>query len=105
MTKQFIKKITNDNGVTFNVILFKEKRKKLVSFYDSRYKDGFTKYGQPVSRYYMNTLLGKDGFGGSIANSGICLHGGVDDWSIGPKQSKILCDWLEKNRKKLDQAA
>jgi hypothetical protein len=99
------KKIINDKGIAFNVTLSKEGKAKFITFYDSRYKDRpfFCKYGQQVAKYYMNTLLGKDGFGGSIKNGyGLDLYGGVDDWYIDSKASNKLINWIEKTKHKLN---
>ena len=70
MNKNYKKKLTNNIGVVFNVTLTKEKNAKYITFYDSRFKDRpfFSKYCQHVAKYHMNTLLGKDGLGGSIIN-------------------------------------
>ena len=105
MNKSYRKKVTNDIGIVFNVTLTKEKNAKYITFYDSRFKDRpfFSKYGQQVAKYYMNTLLGKDGFGGgSIKNSYLNLQGGVDDWYIDSKASNKLINWIEKTKHKLN---
>lgn len=100
---QYRKKITNDKGISFNVILSKEGKAKYITFYDLRYKDKpfFSKYGQQVAKYYMNTLLGKDGYG-SIKNRGLDLYGGVDDWYIDSNASNKLINWIEKTKHKLN---
>ena len=102
MNKTYRKKLTNDIGIVFNVTLTKEKNAKYITFYDSRFIRGFSKLGQQVSKYYMNTLLGKDGFGGSIVNRGLDLYGGVDDWYIDSKASNKLINWIEKTKHKLN---
>jgi len=100
---QYRKKITNDKGISFNVILSKEGKAKYITFYDLRYKDKpfFSKYGQQVAKYYMNTLLGKDGYC-SIKNRGLNLYGGVDDWYIDSNASNKLINWIEKTKHKLN---
>jgi len=100
-TPQYRKKITNDKGIVFNVVMNKQKNHKLITFYDSRYIKGFTKLGQGVATYRVNTLLGLDGFG-SIKNRDLNLYGGVDDWYIDSKASNKLIDWIEKTKHKLD---
>ena len=97
------KKIVNDKGIAFNVTLTKEGKAKYITFYDSRYKDKpfFNKYGQQVAKYYMNTLLGKDGYG-SIKNRALDLYGDVDDWYIDSKASNKLINWIEKTKHKLN---
>nr|BAR28732.1 hypothetical protein [uncultured Mediterranean phage uvMED] len=102
MNKTYRKKLTNDIGIVFNVTLTKEKNAKYITFYDSRFIRGFSKLGQQVAKYYMNTLLGKDGFGGSIVNRGLDLYGGVDDWYIDSKASNKLINWIEKTKHKLN---
>ena len=100
---QYRKKITNDKGISFNVVLSKEGKAKYITFYDSRYIKNFTKYGQQVAKYYMNTLLGKDGLENkSIKNTALCLYGGVDDWYIDSKASNKLINWIEKTKHKLN---
>jgi len=102
MNKTYRKELTNDIGIVFNVTLTKEKNAKYITFYDSRFIKGFSKLGQQVSKYYMNTLLGKDGFGGSIVNRGLDLYGGVNDWYIDIKASNKLINWIEKTKHKLN---
>lgn len=103
MNKSYRKKITNDIGIVFNVTLTKEKNAKYITFYDSRFIEGFSKLGQQVSKYYMNTLLGKDFLGGgSIKNRCLNLQGGVDDWYIDYKASNKLIDWINKTKHKLN---
>jgi hypothetical protein len=51
----------------------------LVEFYDTRYNPSdFMGRGQFVSRYYVDTILGSDYPGG------LCLDGGVPEWTVGP---------------------
>jgi hypothetical protein len=93
--------VTNDIGINFNVILKKdEESKNIVTFYDSRYKKNFTKFGQPIATYYANTLLGKDGSTG-IKKYGLNLYGGVSDWYIDQKTSSKLFKWIESNKGKI----
>ena len=93
--------LKNDIGVPFNVVLSKKGKAKYITFYDSRYKKGFSKYGQHISKYYMNTLLGKDGYGSRISKNGIHLVGYVDDWYLDKKNSLKLVKWIERNKKKI----
>ena len=97
MLNQMIR-VTNDNNITFSVVLSKDKKDQtLVSFYDTRYDH--TQYGQFVGRYYANTLLGLDGWssrGSSIRDRGLNLHGGIDDWSINADNANHVVDFIER---------
>ena len=97
MLNQMIR-VTNDNNITFNVVLSKDKKdQNLVSFYDTRYDH--TQYGQFVGRYYADTLLGLDGWssrGSSIRDRGLNLHGGIDDWSINADNANHVVDFIER---------
>ena len=95
--------VKNNIGVPFTVILNKSGKTKYVSFFDARYKKGFTEYGQNVATYQMNTLLGKDGITKtSIKDHGLNLYGGVDDWYIDHKTSLKVYNWIIKNKNKLN---
>jgi len=51
----------------------------MIEFYDSRFvNDDQWKRGQFVSRYYISSLVGKEG--------GLQLDGGVHEWHITPEQ-------------------
>ena len=93
------KKIVNDKGIAFNVTLTKEGKAKFITFYDSRFIKGFTKYGQSVAKYYMTTLMGKKWLWGGYC---LDLYGGVDDWYIDSKAFKELTNWIEKTKHKLN---
>lgn len=69
--------------------------KAMVEFYDSRYPH--TEFGQFVSRYYVGTLLCKEGFYGSDIDSGLCLDGGnPDEWSIEAEDMKTVIDYISE---------
>lgn len=91
--------ITASNGVPFNVriVFFGDKYGRedclthmqefpLVEFYDARFMH--TKHGQFVSRYYVQTVLDHDPL------SGLCLDGGVPDWTIDLVSWNVICTWL-----------
>lgn len=59
----------------------------LVEFYDSRYPH--TEFGQFVSCYYVSTILESD-------DRGLCLDGGVPDWSISAKDMAVIRTWLKQ---------
>lgn len=87
-------RVTNDKNITFSVVLSKDKKEQnLVSFYDTRYDH--TQYGQFVGRYYASTLLGLDGYGSSIRDRGLNLHGGIADWFINADNANHVVDFIE----------
>ena len=92
--------VTNDDNITFNVVLSKNKdNKTLVTFYDTRYKH--TDYGQQVSRYYASTLLGTSDFSnGGIKDTGLNLYGGVEDWYINANNSNEVVKFIEESEVK-----
>ena len=65
--------------------------KPLVEFYDSRYPH--TEFGQFVSRYYVSTILGDDGYGSK--NSGLCLHGGEPEWTVKESDMNVVRAYLK----------
>ena len=65
--------------------------KPLVEFYDVRYPH--TEFGQFVSRYYVSTILGDDGYGPK--NSGLNLHGGVPEWTVSEQDMETVRDFLK----------
>jgi hypothetical protein len=95
-----ILQVTNDKDITFNVVLSKnEDNKTLVTFYDTRYKH--TDYGQQVSRYYADTLIGKCDFSdGGIKDTGLNLYGGVEDWYINANNSNEVVKFIEESEVK-----
>ena len=97
MLNQMIR-VTNDNNITFNVVLSKDKKdQNLVSFYDTRYNH--TQYGQFVGRYHANTLLGLDSwsrFDSSIRDRGLNLHGGIAGWFINADNANHVVDFIER---------
>ena len=97
-----------DNGVTFTArILRKGDRhgaglaltyqddRPQIEFYDFRYVERFTRFGQFVSSYYVDTFL--HGFNETMVASpgGFCLHGGVDSWSIDGYSYALVVGWLK----------
>ena len=71
-----------------------------VKWYDGRYphdKEGKIVLGQFVASYYITTMLG-DEFGARIGDSGgLCLDGGVPDWSVSQECAKEVADFLEES--------
>ena len=95
-----ILQITNDRGITFNAKIDKNYADKdTISFYDSRYIEGFSELGQSVATYSVSTLLGKDGFSfsESIKGRGLNLYGGEEDWYLTEQNTIDVVDFLERN--------
>jgi len=64
----------------------------LVEFYDLRYHNvrGFTPDGQFVSRYYLESLVGRD------RRYGLDLQGDVSDWTIDASTMLSVILWLRE---------
>jgi len=93
--------VTATNGVPFRVVLLldgksdnfpaaSEQTEPQVEFYDLRYRNvrGFTPDGQFVSRYYLETLVGRD------RRYGLDLQGDVSDWTIDASTMVSVILWL-----------
>lgn len=76
------------------------KQEPIVRWYDGRYphkKEGKIVLGQFVSSYYITTMLG-DEFGARLGDSGgLCLDGGVPDWSVSQECAQEVADFLEES--------
>jgi hypothetical protein len=73
----------------------------IVRFYDTSSENFYNpkegKYlGQFVSSYYLSTLLESQG---NHANTGLCLHGGVESWFISSSGMEIVYKHLENYNK------
>ena len=100
--KDIIKQVKNDKGIIFNAKIYKDKIEKdwFITFYDSRYKAGFTKLGQGIASYYVGTILNRKGYyGNSNKDSGLDLYGGESDWYIDYKPYQKLVKFLKDNIK------
>lgn len=75
--------VTQGDQYGRNNCLTHDKPGPMVEFYDTKYagKDGFAPHGQFVSRYYLATLLGVDGYG-SGPTTGLALDGGTSAWYV-----------------------
>jgi len=72
----------------YNVVVWEDGEKKLkVSFYDARYKEGFTEHGQFIGTYYLETLQEDRE---EIGKRGLDLHGGIPEWSVDAETMKNL---------------
>jgi len=74
-----------------------------IEFYDAscKGKPGFSTLGQFVSRYYLETLLGKDGFTNdpeehTSGRVGLDLYGGEPCWTISGPVIKNVLEWAQK---------
>ena len=65
--------------------------KPLVEFYDARYPH--TEFGQFVARYYVETILGDDGYGPK--NSGLSLDGGIPEWTVSAEDMVTVRNFLK----------
>jgi hypothetical protein len=66
--------------------------KPMVEFYDARY--AHSEFGQFVSRYNVETILGKDRWG--RAEGGLCLDGGnPNEWSVSEHHMDIVRAYLK----------
>jgi len=73
-------------------VLTHEEDKPLVEFYDSRYPH--TEFGQFVSRYYVETILGTDKWGSG--EGGLILDGGNrDQWTVSERHMDIVRSFLK----------
>lgn len=65
----------------------------LVEFYDSRHPH--TEFGQFVSRYYVETILGTDRYGSGTG--GLCLDGGNrDQWTVREEDMNTVRKYLKE---------
>jgi len=64
----------------------------LVEFYDARYPH--TQFGQFVSRYYVSTILGTDGYGS--AEGGLSLDGGIPEWTVSADDMATVRTFLQE---------
>ena len=64
--------------------------REMVEFYDTRYPH--TKFGQFVSRYYVSTILSRDGYG--TGRGGLDLQTDVAAWKIDPEAMDVVRLWL-----------
>ena len=91
--------VVNRDGRTFTVRIIHEgdryglndclthdESEPTVEFFDKTYIEGFTPLGQFVTRYYLSTLeepkRPSEWLGDLSQASGLCLHGGIDVWSV-----------------------
>ena len=63
-----------------------EKNEPTVEFYDTTHMH--TDRGQFVSRYYLSTLIERDG------NYGLDLQGDVPSWKVSAETMTVIAQWL-----------
>jgi hypothetical protein len=105
--KDKIRLFRNKKGNTFLVRIVEigetygnevvNERKPLVIFYDTDYD--FDHFGQSISAYCIETLLGVDGFGGG--EGGLDLYGGEPKWKIDSNTMDKIRGWLSQSYLKL----
>jgi len=110
---ELVKQFTNNKNRVFNAVVKEDKNYNgglTVAFYDAESADKYkelekeypnswgsqAKFGQFTGgSYYIDTLLGLDGFGDSIRGRGLCFDGGnADVWSIDADTSTQVFLWL-----------
>jgi hypothetical protein len=62
----------------------------IVEFYDARYTEDFTEFGQFVSSYYVSSFREDTRF-----PHGLSLYGGVDSWYISWYNVKEVVKWID----------
>ena len=62
----------------------------MVEFFDARADAKFGERGQLVSRYYVESITG------GTYPYGLCLDGGVPEWSISTKGMKEVLEYLKE---------
>jgi hypothetical protein len=77
--------VRKGEGYGLDSRLTHDKEEPFVEFYDKRYPH--TEYGQFISRYYVSTILEYD-------NQGLCLDGGIPEWSISARDMGVVRSWL-----------
>jgi len=83
-----------DKGMKYgrDFCLTHDSEKPMVEFYDARYPH--TEFGQFVSRYNVETILGKDRWG--HAEGGLILDGGnANEWSVSKHHMDIVRAYLK----------
>ena len=75
----------------------KEGAKPVAYFYDMSQDKSKFPDGQFTYSYYVETLLGKDGYGKPIDEmSAFCLDNSVPEWTIEGNDLKEIAEWLRK---------
>lgn len=74
--------------------------KTLVEFYDRSQDRTLFPGGQFVSRYYADTLLGRDGWGGDCRD-GLSLFADIPEWTVKGEDMRPILAWLEQKEDQL----
>ena len=94
--------IKNENGIPFNVIIKTtvpcKNCDKVIIVYDDRYKNKrdrfdelmFGEFGQPISSYYIFTIL-------DIKETGINMQSGIPDWVLSAENVKDIQKFILEN--------
>ena len=85
-------KVTNFNGVAFNVTLRTEGKHPCLFFYDDRFhgsgpSSSWWEFGQFVTSYRVSTLV-EDGR--ILLERGLCLMGGTPEWVVTGDNMKTI---------------
>ncbi len=113
MPKKMIKKFTDkESKRAFNVeiVLHDTTEPKFlgkygIHFYDATHAgngkgDNWDEKGQPTGGHYaLNTILGVDGHDKKpmeLAETGLCLHGGVPEWNVSAHTMNRILIWALK---------
>lgn len=69
-----------------------------VEFYDDNNHEGFGPYGQFVSSYLLDTLLGKSEYSDNDGTYpyGLQLHGNSPNWTVPAETMSEIIDWLKQ---------
>ena len=70
-----------------------ESEKPLVEFYDARYPH--SEFGQFITRYYVGTILGNDGYSGKGEGALILDGGHADVWTVSSRDMEIVRAYLK----------
>lgn len=89
---RFVARILRD-GDQFgtSAFMFWDHEEPGIEFYDARHP--FTEFGQFISRYYVDTILGRNEFSSGVG--GLDLQGGVESWKIDAGTMMLVRIWLD----------
>ena len=92
VSKFNVRVVSKGDKYGLNFCLTHNEDKPLVEFYDARYPH--TEFGQFVSRYYVETILGNDGYGSK--EGGLSLHGGIPEWTVSAEDMATVRTFLQE---------
>ena len=72
--------------------------KPLVEFYDTTANpEFFGPFGQLVTRYYADTLLGRDGYSSDRYPKGLLLDADIPEWTVSPREMQSVIAYLKEH--------